>query len=105
VRDLLLASRVTTAARAAGAPVQLVRDPAALAEQQGERLVVDLNQPGALDAAARWKGQQPDLRRVIGFVSHVDGETIAAARQAGLDHVLARSALAEKLPRLLATGR
>jgi hypothetical protein len=37
----------------------------------------------------------------LGFVSHVDSPTIEAARRAGVDRVLARSAFVEQLPELL----
>ena len=37
----------------------------------------------------------------VGFVSHVDTPTIEAAREAGADRVLARSAFVEQLPQLL----
>ena len=104
VRDLIFASRITATARAQGVEVGLLRDPAALGAEGGGRLLVDLNQPAALEAAAAWKAIEPAEREVIGFVSHVDADTIAAARAAGIDQVLARSAFVEKLPALL-SGR
>jgi hypothetical protein len=39
----------------------------------------------------------------VGFVSHVDVTTIDAARAAGVEEILARSAFAMKLPDLLAS--
>ncbi|HEY3884623.1 MAG TPA: response regulator [Vicinamibacterales bacterium] len=39
--------------------------------------------------------------RMLGFVSHVDSATIAAARRAGADEVLARSQFAGNLPAIL----
>ncbi|MGH9409856.1 MAG: response regulator [Vicinamibacterales bacterium] len=39
--------------------------------------------------------------RTLGFVSHVDSATIAAARRAGADEVLARSQFAGDLPGIL----
>jgi hypothetical protein len=98
-RDLLLGSRITAAAQSAGVSFKVVRDAAKLADQPGERLIVDLNQDGAVDAAAAWK--QAGAGEVIGFVSHVDADTIAAARQAGLDQVLARSQFVARLPALV----
>jgi hypothetical protein len=49
----------------------------------------------------------PELKtiRTLGFVSHVDSGTIAAARAAGIDEVLARSAFADKLGEILAGSR
>jgi len=40
----------------------------------------------------------------LGFVSHVDSDIIAAARAAGIDEVLARSAFTERLGEILTTG-
>lgn len=62
-------------------------------------LIVDLNQPGAIGAAAEW-GRSCGWP-VVGFVSHVDADTIAAAREAGITQVLARSRFVEVLPQLL----
>ena len=39
--------------------------------------------------------------RTLGYVSHVDAGTIASARAAGIDEVLARSAFVEKLADIL----
>ena len=100
VRDLLLSSRISTAARSAGVEVKMVRDPAQLGGVAGRLLLVDLNLAGAIEAAAAWR--QASEKPVIGFVAHVDTETIAAARQAGIDRVLARGGFFEALPQLLA---
>ena len=97
-RDLMFLSKVTATARAAGVNVQVVRDPTML-PAVGTRLFVDLNQAGALEAAATWKGATGG--QVVGFVSHVDTDAIARARQAGLDQVLPRSRFTADLERLL----
>ena len=57
-------------------------------------------------AAIRALKADPDLQsiRTLGYVSHVDGETIAAARSAGIDQVLARSAFTERLGELLTSA-
>src|SRR3954469_23749253 len=99
VRDLMFASKITGAAQALGVTVKMIRDPAKLAGEQGDRVIVDLNQEGALDAAAQWK--KTSGGRVIGFVSHVDRETIDRARELGIDDVLPRSAFVRRLPELL----
>jgi hypothetical protein len=62
---------------------------------------VDLNQPGALEAAVAWKGAESAGRDVVGFVSHVDAATIARARAAGIDRIMPRSRFVEALPELL----
>ena len=97
-RDLMFLSKVTATARAAGVNVQVVRDPTML-PAMGTRLFVDLNQDGALEAAAAWKGATGG--RVVAFVSHVDTQAIARAKEAGLDQVLPRSRFTADLEELL----
>ena len=99
VRDLIFSSRITATARAAGTPVKLARSPAGLTAAEGRLLIVDLNEPGAIEAAAGWKRQWSG--EVVGFVSHVDVETIARARAAGIDRVMARSQFVNVLAELL----
>jgi hypothetical protein len=103
VRDLMFMSRVVGTAKEMGVAVKVVRDPARLAaEAEGEmqgRLIADLNLEGAIEAAAAWKGATGGS--IIGFVSHVDGETIRRAREAGVDRVMPRSQFVQALPELL----
>ena len=99
VRDLLFSSRISATAKAVGANVKLLRDPAQLAAADGEKLIVDLNQPGAMEAAAEWKTRTSGI--VIGFASHTDSATIARARELRIDLVLARSAFVAQLSQLL----
>ena len=102
VRDLLFASRISATARALGVEVKLLRDETKLADETGQRVIVDLNQPGALEAAVEWKRRRGG--EVIGFVSHVDVETIHRAREAGIDQVLPRSRFVAELESLLRGG-
>jgi CheY-like chemotaxis protein len=55
-----------------------------------------------IQTIARMK-QDPELGsiRTLGFVSHVDTASIQAARAAGADEVLARSAFATELAEIL----
>lgn len=102
VRDLMFLGRINAAAQAAGVTLKVIRDPGKLAGEPGLRLIVDLNLDGAIDAARVWKGALGNpTRDVIGFVSHTDAATIARARDAGIDRVLARSRFVETLPELL----
>ena len=98
VRDLIFSSRITATAKATGVNVKVVRDSTTLANQPGSLLIVDLNQPGFIEAAAEWKATT--AREVIGFVSHVDGETIALAKAAGFE-TLPRSRFVEELESIL----
>jgi hypothetical protein len=60
--------------------------------------VVDLSRPGAVDAL----GAVPAGVRTIAYGSHVDTAVLDAARAAGCDEVLPRSAFFSHLPTLLA---
>lgn len=100
VRDLMFSSKITATARAVGVPVTIVRDPARLADTPGDRLLIDLNLPGAIDAAAAWAGADPS-RQTVGFVSHVDTDTIHQARTAGIQQVMARSQFTARLAEIL----
>jgi len=100
VRDLMFSSKISATAKAGGIGIEMLRDPATLTDRTGDRLIVDLNQPGTLDAATIWKSAAQG-RQVIGFVSHVDGETIAKARAAGIDRVMPRSQFVGSLETLL----
>jgi hypothetical protein len=100
VRDLLFASKITATAASLGTCVQLVREPGKLGGRPGRRLILDLNLPGAIEAAQAWKSATGG--ETVGFVSHVDTATIDRARAAGVARVLARSRFVELLPQLLA---
>jgi hypothetical protein len=100
VRDLMFSSKITATARALAVEVQIIRDPAKLTDQKGRILIVDLNLPGAIEAAQAWHVASP-AGKGVGFVSHVDAATIQKARAAGLE-VMARSGFVEALPGLLA---
>jgi hypothetical protein len=111
VTDLIFSSRITGAAKAAGASVRILRKLEQLADAEGDLLLADLNLEGATQAAVNWakitspakaapSAQKPP-RRVVGFVSHVDSAAIAAAREAGIQEIVARSRFIQMLPDLL----
>jgi hypothetical protein len=101
VRDLMFSSRIRGTAKDLGAEVRMLREASQLAGAGGSRLLVDLNQEGAIEAARGWKEATGGV--VVGFVSHVDVETVRRARSSGIDQVLARSRFVELLPDLLRT--
>ncbi len=74
--------------------VRFVRRALDLVEAEEALLVVDLSRPGVLEILPRLAG-----RRVIGFGSHVDTETLEAARAAGCQ-ALPRSQLFRTWPDL-----
>ena len=98
-RDLMFTSKVTAASRAVGVPVRVVRDAKGLEAVGGGKLIVDLGQEGALDAAAAWKGRTGGA--VVGFVSHVDDATIGRAREVGLDRVMSRGGFSASVEDIL----
>jgi hypothetical protein len=99
-RDLMFSSRISATAAALSVPIQMVRDVAKLTpELYADRMIVDLNQDGFLAAAADWKRRTSG--RVVGFVGHMDGETIARAKSEGLDEILARSAFVARFEEII----
>ncbi len=106
--DWMFTSRIRAAAKGVGADVRFARttdEAVALARGETPTLVLlDLNGRGAdpLGTLAAFKSD-PTLSgvRVIGFVSHVQADLIAAARAGGIDDVMARSAFVARLPTLL----
>ena len=111
VDDLMFSIKISTAAKARGADVYFERTPGSLlttvAAKQPSLVIFDLNsarlQP--LQAIAAMKAD-PDLQhiRTLGYVSHVDSDVIEAARQAGIDQVLARSAFVDQLGEILGSA-
>jgi CheY-like chemotaxis protein len=73
-------------------------------EKRPALVIFDLNATTLrpLDAVAALKAD-PDLRAIptLGYVSHVQTDLIDAARRAGIDEVLARSAFSDQLGRIL----
>ena len=106
--DLLFSVKISTAAKALGAEVFFERTPGNVVtrvrEKQPSLVIFDLNsiKLKPIEAIAEL-ARTPDTADVptLGFVSHVDSETIAAARGAGIGEVLARSAFVEQLGNLL----
>ena len=105
--DLIDASRITGTARALGLGVQPARSVEALealARQQTPRCVlVDLANPGLVvpDLIRRLREACVPMPRVVAYGSHVDAAGLRAARAAGCDLVLPRSAFVEQLPAAL----
>lgn len=107
VADLIFGARIRGAAEQQGVALTFARSLAELqARAPGVRTVL-------LDLDARWLDAPSAIRalraapetatvRIIAFVSHVRADAIEAARAAGADRVLARSAFVRELPALLA---
>lgn len=96
--DLMFTSRIVATARAHGRDVVAVKTAESLfakaAESPPAGVIVDLHNP-TLDVATLRAGL-PGVR-IVAYGSHVDAERLRAARQAGCDLVLPRSAFVERL--------
>lgn len=108
VDDLMFSSRISTAAKASGVEIRFARSPQAIVDAvraTSARLVIlDLNSQrvSPLEAVAALKADAALAGTpTVGFVSHVQADLIAKARQAGVDRVMARSAFVVELPELL----
>jgi len=107
VDDLFFLAKIRETAQAVGVTVvtgDKHRGPAGIAEARPQAIYLDLNPRGltAVDWIRALKGD-PATRPIpiVGFVSHVQEELITAARAAGCDSVMARSAFVKQLPNLL----
>jgi CheY-like chemotaxis protein len=108
VEDLLFRSKISETADALGVEAAFPRSPKKLLEALGasppDLLVLDLNsarfEPLELLRTVKSSDTLRDVR-TVGFLSHVQGDLALAAREAGCDRVMARSAFVENLPRVL----
>ncbi len=106
--DLMFTSKIRTAATQLGVPVAFARSlDAAVAEMRKAApavVILDLNSSriDPLSIVSTMKSD-PALSAIptVGFVSHVQSDVIQAARQAGVDEVLARSAFTMRLAEIL----
>jgi PleD family two-component response regulator len=109
VEDLLFRSKISETASSLGIEAAFPRDPrrvlVAIQESPPDLLVLDLNsarfEPLALLESVRSDEATRDVP-TVGFLSHVQKDLAVAAREAGCDRVVARSAFTRDLPRILA---
>ncbi|HVL68937.1 MAG TPA: hypothetical protein VM364_16900 [Vicinamibacterales bacterium] len=108
VDDLLFSSKIRATAKQVQIEVAFARTPdEILAQARALRpslIVFDVNSEKAdpINTVAALKAD-PELQAIptTGFVSHVNTQAILAARRAGMDEVMARSAFAANLPQIL----
>jgi PleD family two-component response regulator len=109
VEDLLFRSKISETASSLGIEAAFPRNPrrvlVAIQESPPDLLVLDLNsarfEPLALLESVRSDEATRDVP-TVGFLSHVQKDLAIAAREAGCDRVVARSAFTRDLPRILA---
>jgi len=111
VDDFLFRSKIRTTGKQAGVELVFAQSSQDVLDQtralKPTLVIFDLNssklEPMTTIAAIK---QDPALSgvRTLGFVSHVDADAISAARHAGTDQVMARSAFAAQLAEILIAG-
>jgi CheY-like chemotaxis protein len=109
VEDLLFKSKISETASQLGIEAAFPRSPKklldALRESPPDLLVLDLNsarfEPLTLLRDVKSDETTRDVF-TVGFLSHVQKGLAVAAREAGCDRVVARSAFTRDLPRILA---
>ncbi|MDQ3863569.1 MAG: response regulator [Actinomycetota bacterium] len=109
VEDLLFKSKISETASSLGIEATFPRNPdrllEAVRESPPDLLVLDLNsarfEPLTLLGSLKSDRAARDVF-TVGFLSHLQRDLAVAAREAGCDRVLARSAFTKDLPRILA---
>ena len=109
VEDLLFKSKISETASRLGIEAAFPRSPkkllGALRESPPDLLILDLNS-ARFEPLTLLRDVESDeaLREVstVGFLSHVQKDLAVAAREAGCDRVVARSAFTRDLPKILA---
>ena len=112
VEDLLFRSKISETADSLGVEARFPRTRERLLEVLRESppdlLVLDLNssrfEPLELLRTLR-SAEATRQTPTVGFLSHVQGDLAVAAKEAGCDRVVARSAFTRDLPRILAGDR
>lgn len=108
VEDLIFLSKILDTAHQLGVALETVHPEklkARATELGVHTAIIDLNHSSgkAIEALAALKADPATSHvRTLGFVSHVQAELIRAARAAGCDRVVARSAFSQQLPEWLA---
>ncbi len=106
VTDLFFVAKIQGVARAAGVTLHVSAPASAAAEAaalQPDLILLDLH--ATTDLRTFVAQLREDTRApLVGFYSHVDGETRRLAIAAGVDQVLPRSAFVARLANILAGG-
>lgn len=111
VDDLIFSVKISTAAKGLGVDVYFERTPErvldTIREKRPSLVIFDLNssrlKPMTVIGAIRADDELKNVR-TLGYVSHVDAAAVDAARAAGIDQVLARSAFSDRLRDILTTA-
>lgn len=106
VTDLFFVGKIRSTAQAVGATLRVARSVdelrAALAAATPDVVMIDMDVQGADPTdAIRTAKEHADRPHVVAFLSHVRADQAEAARQAGADAVMARSAFSARLPEIV----
>jgi len=111
IDDLLFSIKIKDAAKHLGVDLYFERAADRIVETVRDKrpslVIFDLNSArlAPMDAIRSIKADEAlKAIKTLGYVSHVDSATIAAAREAGVDEVLARSAFAARLGEILTSA-
>jgi PleD family two-component response regulator len=105
--DLFFTVKINESAKRAGLPVEFIkseRDVLEKAKAHPALIIIDLNYAGidSLKLVQDLKAAEDTKRvRLLGYLSHVQGELKQKAQEAGCNMVLARSAFSQNLPQIL----
>jgi PleD family two-component response regulator len=109
VEDLLFKSKISETSSQLGIEAAFPRSPKklldALRESPPDLLILDLNSARFEPLALLREVKSDEATReisTIGFLSHVQKDLAVAAREAGCDRIVARSAFTRDLPKILA---
>jgi CheY-like chemotaxis protein len=109
VEDLLFRSKISETASSLGIEAAFPRNPRrlldALRDSPPDLLVLDLNSARFEPLTLLRDVRSDEVTReipTVGFLSHVQKDLAIAAREAGCDRIVARSAFTKDLPRILA---
>lgn len=108
VEDLMFRSKISETAKQLGIEASFPRSPeklfTALRDSPPDLLVLDLNsdrfEPLEIAREVKSDAGLSDVP-TVGFLSHVQTDLALAAREAGCDRVVARSAFTRDLPKIL----
>ena len=100
--DLFFRAKIEAVARAAGVPVVFAGSVEEI--ESAKTVLVDLADGARAIEAVQALKARAGAPVVVAFGPHKEGEAFRAAREAGADRVLARSAFVERLPELLRAG-
>ena len=102
--DLMFSSRITGTAQALGLKMDVMKSTKELMARAKERtptcVILDLSHPEVQIQAfiEKLKDAGSPMPRLVAYGSHVDAAVLRAAREAGCDLVLPRSAFIDQLP-------